>query len=130
DRAQVVLELDVPPSLCVRADETGLEQVLENLVDNAVKYGKAKGTVRIRAAEARVGADPVAIEVADDGPGIEEHHLDRLFERFYRVDPGRSRECGGNGLGLAIVKQLVESMGGTVRVESRVGKGTTFRVEL
>jgi two-component system phosphate regulon sensor histidine kinase PhoR len=71
----------------------------------------------------------VTLEVIDDGPGIDAEHLPRLFERFYRVDAGRSRERGGTGLGLAIVKHLVESMGGTVEVDSQVGRGTTFRVD-
>jgi two-component system phosphate regulon sensor histidine kinase PhoR len=68
--------------------------------------------------------------VADDGPGIEPRHLPRLFERFYRVDAGRSREIGGTGLGLSIVKHLVEAMGGTVQVESQPGQGTTFSFTL
>jgi two-component system phosphate regulon sensor histidine kinase PhoR len=72
----------------------------------------------------------VCIRVEDDGPGIEEKHLPRLFERFYRVDTGRSREMGGTGLGLSIVKHLVEAMGGTVSVESRVGIGSTFSFTL
>jgi two-component system phosphate regulon sensor histidine kinase PhoR len=70
------------------------------------------------------------LTVSDDGPGIAREHLPRLFERFYRVDSGRSRDQGGTGLGLAIVKHLVESMGGTIGVDSSIGHGTTFRVEL
>jgi two-component system phosphate regulon sensor histidine kinase PhoR len=70
------------------------------------------------------------MSVADTGPGIEPRHLPRLFERFYRVDPGRSRELGGTGLGLAIVKHLVEAMGGSVGVASTVGAGTTFTFTL
>ena len=68
--------------------------------------------------------------MSDSGPGIEPRHLGRIFERFYRVDAGRSRELGGTGLGLAIVKHLIEAMGGTVRVESIVGAGTTFTFSL
>lgn len=128
-RVGVAVDVDVAPTLAVMADETSLEQVLENLVDNAVKYGREGGHVRVSAVDAADRAR-VLITVADDGPGIEERHLSRLFERFYRVDPSRSRDRGGNGLGLAIVKQLVESMGGEVRVESKVGTGTTFRVTL
>jgi two-component system phosphate regulon sensor histidine kinase PhoR len=111
-------------------DEAGMEQVIENLVDNAIKYGNHAGTVRIRAYRDPAAPERVVLSVSDDGPGIEAHHLPHLFERFYRVDPGRSREKGGSGLGLAIVKHLVESMGGAVSVESRIGKGTTFLVEL
>jgi two-component system phosphate regulon sensor histidine kinase PhoR len=72
----------------------------------------------------------VRVSVADTGPGIEARHLPRLFERFYRVDAGRSRELGGTGLGLAIVKHLVEAMGGEVSVESEVGRGATFNFTL
>ncbi len=87
----------------------------------------ARGGGRVRG---RRSGDRVVLEVHDDGAGIPAEHLPRLFERFYRVDPGRSRERGGTGLGLAIVKHLVESMGGTVDVSSAAGDGTTFRVEV
>src|SRR5690606_31602666 len=98
-----------------------------NLVDNAVKYAGEGKTVSLRAEQRR---DWMALVVSDDGPGIEERHLQRLFERFYRVDAGRSRELGGTGLGLSIVKHLVDSMGGKVRLDSSVGVGTTFTVLL
>lgn len=128
--AKVIVD-DVPPALEVLADQEGLERVLLNLVDNAVKYGKNGGTVRISATPTSRGArDVVAIVVADDGEGIEAEHLPRLFERFYRVDKGRSRQHGGAGLGLSIVKHLVESMDGAIDVESEVGKGTRFTVTL
>jgi two-component system phosphate regulon sensor histidine kinase PhoR len=111
----------------VLADRRALERVLTNLVDNAVKYaGEGKNVTVV--AERR--KDRVALLVTDDGPGIEKRHLTRLFERFYRVDSGRSRDLGGTGLGLSIVKHLVDSMGGAVRVESVVGEGTTFTVLL
>jgi two-component system, OmpR family, phosphate regulon sensor histidine kinase PhoR len=131
DRArqrEATIEVDVKADAVVRGDPVGLEQVLENLVDNAVKYGKDQGA-RVRVTGERRG-ERVVLEVHDDGPGIPAEHLPRLFERFYRVDPGRSRERGGTGLGLAIVKHLVESMGGTVDVASAAGSGTTFRLEL
>jgi two-component system phosphate regulon sensor histidine kinase PhoR len=122
------VEVDVAAGAVASGDPGGLEQVIENLVDNAIKYGRDEnGEVRIRG---RTQAGRVVLEVEDDGPGIAAEHLPRLFERFYRVDAGRSRERGGTGLGLAIVKHLVESMGGTVDVTSRVGSGTTFRIEL
>jgi two-component system, OmpR family, phosphate regulon sensor histidine kinase PhoR len=117
------------PAACppARADRRALEQVLTNLVDNATKYCTEGATVTIRAA--RQG-DVLRIAVADTGPGIEERHLARLFERFYRVDAGRSHELGGTGLGLSIVKHLVEAMAGTVTVESKVGVGSTFTITL
>ena len=111
----------------VRADRRALEHVLGNLVDNALKYCGEGATVRVGAA-AEDGR--VRITVADDGPGIAPQHLERVFERFYRVDAGRSRELGGTGLGLAIVKHLVEAMDGTVAVESRLGAGSTFHFTL
>jgi two-component system phosphate regulon sensor histidine kinase PhoR len=101
--------------------------VVENLVDNALKYGKAGGAVRI---EGERCADRVRLAVIDDGPGVEAPHLPRLFERFYRVEPGRSRERGGTGLGLAIVKHLVESMSGSVTVASAPGEGCRFTIDL
>jgi two-component system phosphate regulon sensor histidine kinase PhoR len=121
------VKVDVPAEVRALGDAMGLEQVIQNLVDNALKYGRRDGEVRVRGA--REGGR-VVLTVTDDGPGIAREHLPRLFERFYRVDAGRSREQGGTGLGLAIVKHLVESMGGAVSVESEVGQGTTFRVEL
>ncbi len=109
------------------ADPGALEQVVENLLDNAIKYGRRGGTVRLEGE--RRGAR-VVVRVIDDGPGIESRHLPRLFERFYRVDEGRSRQRGGTGLGLAIVKHIVEAMRGSVAVASVVGTGTTFTIEL
>ena len=121
----LALAAEVPPGLVARADARALAQVLVNLVDNAVKY-TAAGAVTIRAA-AEGGA--AIVSVVDTGPGIERHHLPRLFERFYRADAGRSREEGGTGLGLAIVKHLVQAQGGTVGVESGAG-GSRFWVKL
>ncbi len=121
------VDVDVAADVIARGDPVAVEQVIENLVDNAIKYGKDGGG-RVRIVGRRLG-DRVHLDVLDDGPGIDAEHLPRLFERFYRVDAGRSRERGGTGLGLAIVKHLVESMGGTVAVDSEAGRGTTFRVE-
>ena len=110
----------------VLADRRALEHVLTNLVDNAVKYCP-NATIRLRA----VAHDQsVELLVEDNGPGIEPRHLPRLFERFYRVDAGRSRDVGGTGLGLSIVKHMVEAMGGTVHVESVPNVGTKFGVVL
>jgi two-component system phosphate regulon sensor histidine kinase PhoR len=125
ERKQVVLRLepfhDIPEA---RADRGQLKQVFTNLLDNAIKYAGDKGTVRITAA-AEDGLITVAIQ--DTGSGIPAEHLPRIFERFYRVDKARSRELGGTGLGLAIVKHIVEAHGGSVAVESAVGRGSTFR---
>jgi two-component system phosphate regulon sensor histidine kinase PhoR len=125
ERAQVALKSEVDASLRVLGDPERLEQVVQNLVDNGIKYGGSE--VRIRAE--KDGAH-VHLVVEDDGAGIAEDHLARLFERFYRVDAGRSREQGGSGLGLAIVKHLSESMGGSVSVDSKPGAGTRFTVKL
>jgi two-component system phosphate regulon sensor histidine kinase PhoR len=112
------------PELTATADENRLEQVLANLVDNAIKYGRAEGTVIVGGKQA--DADKLEIFVQDDGPGIPPESLDRVFERFYRVDKARTREQGGTGLGLSIVKHIVQSHGGKVWVKSEPGKGATF----
>ncbi len=112
------------PDIAVRADVDRLEQVLGNLVDNAIKYGRAECTVTV-GANAQAGGQ-VEVFVQDDGPGIPPEALDRVFERFYRVDKARSREQGGTGLGLAIVKHLIQSHGGRVWASSKPGCGTTF----
>ena len=108
-------------------DRHAFEQVLGNLLDNAVKYAGDGASVTV---SARMEGEATVVRVADTGAGIPPQHLDRLFERFYRVDAGRSREMGGTGLGLSIVKHLVEAMNGTISVESALGKGTTFTVVL
>jgi two-component system phosphate regulon sensor histidine kinase PhoR len=109
------------------ADEEAIGQILDNLVDNAVKYTPAGGRIRVR-----WGAEngQVALEVADNGIGIPEHDLPRIFERFYRVDKARSRELGGTGLGLSIVKHLVQAMHGSIDAASRLGEGTSFLIHL
>ena len=106
---------DAPPVL---AEHRALEQVLVNLVDNAIKYTPGGGEVRIQVAPED---GDVLIEVANTGPGIPTKHLPRVFERFYRVDAGRSRELGGTGLGLSIVKHLVAKIGGEINVDSDEG---------
>ena len=124
----MALEAIPPPDdLTVWADPEAVGQILDNLVDNAIKYTRAGGTVRVRWAAA---GDTVNIDVEDNGPGIPEVDLPRIFARFYRVDRARSRELGGTGLGLAIVKRLSQAMGGSVRVTSEIGRGTTFTVSL
>jgi two-component system phosphate regulon sensor histidine kinase PhoR len=118
----------LPPDLpAVRSDAIALDRVLSNLIDNAIKYCPERAGVAV---SARTEEGRVRVTVSDDGPGIEAHHLPRLFERFYRCDPGRSRAMGGTGLGLSIVKHLVEAMGGTVQVESTPGQGSRFSFTL
>jgi two-component system phosphate regulon sensor histidine kinase PhoR len=109
--------------LVALADERALEQIVVNLLDNAVKYTQEGGAVAV---SARADGGRIRVAVADNGPGIETRHRERIFERFYRVDPGRSREMGGTGLGLAIVKHLVEGMGGAVGVEPAEPRGSIF----
>ncbi|HEX3728230.1 MAG TPA: ATP-binding protein [Opitutaceae bacterium] len=121
---RVGLENSVPGELLVRADPERLRQVLSNLLDNAIKYGREEGRVELSAGLLPDGR--VEVRVRDDGPGLPAEVQPRIFERFYRVDKARSREQGGTGLGLAIVKHVVQAHGGEVRLESRLGHGTTF----
>jgi two-component system phosphate regulon sensor histidine kinase PhoR len=123
----VTLDIAVPDTLQVRADAKALDQILVNLIDNGVKYTRPDGHVWV---EAREVGEAVRIEVRDDGPGIADKHRERVFERFYRADPSRSREAGGTGLGLSIVKHLVESMGGEVGVELNRRKAVSFWLRL
>jgi two-component system phosphate regulon sensor histidine kinase PhoR len=123
-RLSAELGMALPP---VEGDSRALEHVLSNLVDNAVKYCPSGSRILVSAAE---DEGRVRLVVSDTGPGIAAEHLTRVFERFYRVDAGRSRELGGTGLGLSIVKHMVETMRGRVSVESAVGKGSTFTVSL
>lgn len=116
----------VPPDTLVFVDPRRLEQMLNNLVDNAIKFNRDGGMVTI-GCEA---GTRTRILVKDTGEGIPAQHLERLFERFYRVDRARSREMGGTGLGLAIVKHLARAHGGEVRVSSELGQGSTFEIDL
>ncbi len=117
----------VPGDAKVFADAVRLEQMLTNLIDNAVKFNREQGSVTV--AFAKNGTKDL-ISVEDTGEGISGEHLQRIFERFYRTDRARSREIGGTGLGLAIVKHLARLHGGEISVSSNVGKGTVFTVEL
>lgn len=111
----------------VLADDEALSQVLDNLVDNAVKYTQEGGEIRVSWSQNHAH---VELQVQDNGPGIPERDQQRIFERFYRVDKARSRELGGTGLGLAIAKHLSQSMNGSIKVRSQVGRGTTFTIVL
>ena len=110
--------------LMVFADKEKIRQVLINLVENAIKYGKLNGS--IVASSYRTDEKTVLIEISDDGIGIEEEHLHRIFERFYRTDAGRSRDKGGTGLGLAICKHIIEAHGHSIHVRSTSDVGTTI----
>jgi len=111
----------------VKADKFRIRQVLGNLVTNSIKYGKENGTTLITLSYLN---DDVILEIEDNGDGIPAKHLPRIFERFYRIDKGRSREQGGTGLGLAIVKHIIEAHEKSIKVESDVGKGTKFTFSL
>ncbi|HXT80256.1 MAG TPA: ATP-binding protein [Acetobacteraceae bacterium] len=132
--ARLVLEVaaDLP---AIPGDDDQIAQVLQNLLDNAMKYGRTDGTVGLHAASAQPNPrwpnrEGVVIAVSDDGAGIPRAHLPRLTERFYRVDRGRSRAAGGTGLGLAIVKHIVNRHRGQMLIESEEGKGTTVSIWL
>jgi two-component system phosphate regulon sensor histidine kinase PhoR len=121
------LEVSVaaPDEAVVAGDAESVRQILRNLMENAVKYTGSGGTVELATT---VEAARVCLKVTDSGIGIPFHHQDRIFERFYRVSPDRSRDAGGTGLGLSIVRHLAESMDGTVSLTSEPGRGSTFTV--
>ncbi|MBK8609921.1 MAG: sensor histidine kinase [Chitinophagaceae bacterium] len=110
--------------LTVYADKEKIRQVFINLVDNAIKYGKQFGT--IEASFYKVDGSSILVEISDDGSGIAEEHLARIFERFYRTDLARSRQVGGSGLGLSICKHIIEAHGQTIHVRSKIDVGSTF----
>ncbi|HEU5061191.1 MAG TPA: ATP-binding protein [Kofleriaceae bacterium] len=123
-----IIEVAVGPDVVAAADAGALHQVLVNVVTNAIVHTPEKSRVTI---DARVLADGgVRIEVADDGPGIPAGQRERIFERFYRIDPGRSRAMGGTGLGLSIVKHMVDAMGGQVGVRDNTPRGALFWIDL
>lgn len=119
----VELEYSGAPDAMVMVDPDAMNQVFGNLIENAVKYGKSGKQIRVGA---RALDHEIEFFVQDFGPGIASEHLERIFERFYRVDKARSREAGGTGLGLAIVKHIVQAHGGRIRAESELGAGTMF----
>jgi two-component system phosphate regulon sensor histidine kinase PhoR len=110
--------------LTVYADKEKIRQVLINLVDNAIKYGKQHGT--IESSFYNVDGKHILIDISDNGAGIAEEHIDRIFERFYRTDLARSRKVGGSGLGLAICKHIIEAHGQSIHVRSKIDVGSTF----
>jgi two-component system phosphate regulon sensor histidine kinase PhoR len=127
EERRIKLQAELQPQVSIRGDRAQLGLLLSNLLDNALRYTPAKGTVCVRldATESRA-----VIQVSDTGQGIPAGELPRVFERFYRVDKARARRTGGTGLGLAIVRHVAEAHGGTVRVDSELGRGSSFTVTL
>lgn len=117
------MDVDIAPNIAAQADEKALDQVLFNLLDNALKYTPQGGRIGVQA-QRRNGM--IRVEVFDTGPGIAAEHRERIFERFYRVDVGRSRDMGGTGLGLSIVRSLVQAMQGEVGLNSLSRPGASF----
>lgn len=125
---EVLLQVcEIPADLTLNADQAQIASALGNLVDNAVKYSEAGGSVTLTAFPESNG---ITFTVTDSGIGIPSHDLDRIFERFYRVDRARSRGTGGTGLGLSIVRHVASNHGGAVTVDSREGEGSTFRLHI
>jgi heavy metal sensor kinase len=122
------LTVNAAAAVRVDADPTVLRRALVNVLDNAIKYTPAKGSIRVVTRRAPGGH--AVIEVVDTGPGIAPAHRDRIFERFYRIDAGRSRDAGGEGLGLALARWAVEAHGGRLEVDSDQGQGSVFRIVL
>ncbi|MBW2181720.1 MAG: PAS domain-containing protein [Deltaproteobacteria bacterium] len=123
----ITIEKNQRSETTIKADPQLIEQAMINLIDNAIKYSHEKSHIIV---ESQTGESEAILKVSDNGPGIAQEHLNRLFERFYRVDKGRSRKLGGTGLGLAIVKHIVMAHNGRINVESQLEKGSTFSISL
>jgi two-component system, OmpR family, phosphate regulon sensor histidine kinase PhoR len=126
-QSEVTVFCEAPPSLRALVNPNLLEQAVVNLLDNAIKYSSRGSRVQVRAV---LEGESVRISVSDSGMGIPSSHLERIFERFYRIDAARSRKAGGTGLGLSIVKHIAQAHGGTASVKSQVGKGSEFSIVL
>lgn len=122
-KMEIEIQNELPANFSMHADKNRIEQVITNLIDNAIKFNKVKGFIRISAQEIN---GKIKVSIQDSGVGIPEKDIQRIFERFYRVDKARSRELGGTGLGLSIVKHIIELHGGSVGVESTEGIGSKF----
>ena len=127
DEKQILLKYRIDENLPPETNLNLLEQALVNLVDNAVKYSSEGTRIDL---SAKIDDGILLINVIDQGQGIPEKHLHRIFERFYRVDKARSRKLGGTGLGLAIVKHIIQAHGGDISVKSEVAKGSSFNIRL
>lgn len=121
-------DIDYADPVIVHADKERIQQVLSNLIDNSIKYGKPYGTTEVSVEY--IIKNKVILRVTDNGEGIEKHHIPRIFERFYRVDKSGSRKVGGSGLGLSIVKHIVEAHDEKIYVESQIGVGSEFSFTL
>jgi len=134
EKKHIELSMQVDDDIYIEADEDRLRQIFINLLSNGINYTQDGGKVKVRVEPLDMNADGdyerLRIIVSDTGIGIPKKDLPRIFERFYRVDKARSRSSGGTGLGLSIVKHLVELHRGTIRVDSEVGMGTKFTIEL
>ena len=124
---EIAITTEIPPDLVITANRNRVKQMFINLIDNAIKYNVEQGWIRIKAWQT---AEELVITLQDSGIGIEKAHLDRIFERFYRADKGRSRAMGGTGLGLSIVKHIVQLYNGTIQVKSEPGRGTEFCISI
>jgi two-component system phosphate regulon sensor histidine kinase PhoR len=125
----IEMNIDCETNLIAEVNAPLMEQAVVNLIENAVKYSGTHQPILICASLKRISSgneEELTISVADRGCGIHPEHLPRLFERFYRVDKGRSRQAGGTGLGLSIVKHIVQAHGGTISVESQLDEGSLF----
>jgi two-component system sensor histidine kinase BaeS len=127
EEKRIALKKDLDPDIIASVDEDRIRQVIHNLMDNAIRYTPADGYITVRLEQK---GDMCRMSISDSGIGISKEHLEKLGERFYRVDKARSRQNGGTGLGLAIVKQIIEIHNGTVLIESKEGEGTTISIEL
>jgi signal transduction histidine kinase len=125
DEKSQTVEVEADGPVLALCDRATVRQAVVNVLDNAIRHGPEGQRIRVA-----VRSGPPSISVADEGPGIAREHLPRIFDRFYRIDPARSRDSGGTGLGLAIARWAVEANGGRIDVESEVGRGTTFRIIL
>jgi two-component system sensor histidine kinase SenX3 len=131
DQAEARVELrDTPEMAMVRGDRRQLQTMFTNIVENAIRYGRPAQGEHVVSITTTASPDDVSIAVRDHGSGIPDRHLDRIFERFYRVDRDRSRESGGTGLGLSIARHIARNHGGDITVESTVGVGSTFTIRL
>jgi two-component system sensor histidine kinase VicK len=127
DKSQRIKMSFAEPLPSVMGDKDGIEQVLINIVSNAIKYTEPGGEISIVTSNE---TDKVRIRVSDNGIGIPEEDINRLFERFYRVEKGRSRDLGGTGLGLSIAKEIIEAHNGEIKLQSKYGSGTTVEIIL